>query len=94
MRDVTRNTERRQFEIRDGEHFARLVFREREGAIDLVHTEVPPAIEGQGIASELVRTALEYAASRELRVVPTCKFVRAYIVSHPVYAKLTARKGV
>jgi uncharacterized protein len=93
MTDVTQNTERSQFEIREGELLARLMYREREGAIDLVHTEVPPAIEGQGIASELARAALEYAASRELRVVPTCKFVRAYIVSHPVYAKLTTRKG-
>jgi predicted GNAT family acetyltransferase len=93
MTDVIHNTERNQFEIRDGEHLARLAYSEREGAIDLVHTEVAPAIEGQGIASELARTALEYAASRGLRVVPTCKFVRAYIDSHPVYAKLTAQKG-
>jgi predicted GNAT family acetyltransferase len=93
MTHATQNTERSQFEIREGELLARLVYREREGTIDLVHTEVPPAIEGQGIASELARTALEYAASRDLRVVPTCKFVRAYIDSHPVYAKLTAKNS-
>jgi predicted GNAT family acetyltransferase len=52
-------------------------------AIDLQHTEVPPADRNQGIADTLVRAALAYAREHELRVVPTCPYVKAWFRKHP-----------
>ena len=43
---------------------------------------IDPRFEGQGLASELVRTALDQARSSGLRVLPFCPFVRGYIASH------------
>jgi uncharacterized protein len=48
----------------------------------LVHTEVKPELEGQGIGAELVRSALDYARRQNLRVVPRCPFAAAYIQRH------------
>jgi predicted GNAT family acetyltransferase len=49
----------------------------------LVHTAVPPELEGQGIGGTLVRAALERAASEGLTVVPLCPFARGWLQRHP-----------
>jgi uncharacterized protein len=49
----------------------------------LVHTEVPPALTGRGIAAQLVRAALEYARVSGLKVQPACSYVRTYMRRHP-----------
>jgi predicted GNAT family acetyltransferase len=46
------------------------------------HTETDPSYEGQGVASQLVRWALDDARGRGLRVLPLCPFVKAYIGRH------------
>jgi|SRR6185503_19568893 len=89
--EVVNNTERRQFEIHEGEHLARLTYRLRGDVLDLIHTEVPRELEGQGYANELATAALEYAAQNSLLVKPTCPFVQAFIIRHPSYARLTSR---
>lgn len=60
-------------------------YRRRGSAVFFIHTEVPPALEGQGIAGRLVRTALEDARARHLAVIPFCPFVAGYIQRHPDY---------
>jgi predicted GNAT family acetyltransferase len=54
------------------------------------HTEVEPALEGRGIASQLARRALDDARERGLRVVPACSFFRVYLQRHPEDADLIA----
>lgn len=54
-----------------------------DGAIDLQHTEVPPADRNRGIAGTMVRAALAYAREHQLRVIPTCPYVRAWFRKHP-----------
>jgi predicted GNAT family acetyltransferase len=78
-----------RFEIRDGEDVAVLEYRLR-GAnhLVLVHTGVPPRLEGKGIGALLARTALEHARQHGLRVVPLCSFVRTYLQRHPEFADL------
>lgn len=46
------------------------------------HTETDPAFEGQGVASRLVRWALDDVRTRGLRVLPLCPFVKVYIGKH------------
>ena len=46
------------------------------------HTEVPPAHEGQGIGSALIRFALAAARERGVEVIPICPFFAAYIKRH------------
>ena len=51
--------------------------------IAFTHTIVPPALEGRGVGSALVRAALDAARERGLKVVPRCSFVAAYMRRHP-----------
>jgi hypothetical protein len=90
--DVVNNTELHQFEIRFGDDVARLRYAIREHDLELIHTEVPRSLEGQGFAGELAKAALEYAARRRLRVIPTCPYVRSYLHKHAEYARLTERR--
>ena len=43
----------------------------------IVHTEVPPAVAGRGIAGELVRSALEFARAQGWKVRPLCSYAVA-----------------
>ena len=52
------------------------------------HTEVPPELENKGLASRIVRTALDYARAQNYRVMPLCPFTAAFIHRHPEYQDL------
>ena len=51
--------------------------------IALIHTEVLPSYQGQGVADQLARFALDDARRRGLRVIAICRYVRAYVERHP-----------
>jgi predicted GNAT family acetyltransferase len=67
----------------EGELVGILEYVVKPGRIKLVHTEVPEALEGRGIAGQLAHFALDDARRRGLRVIPTCPYVRAYLERHP-----------
>ena len=56
--------------------------------IALQHTEVPPALEGQGIARRLVQAVLDDVRARGLAVIPNCPYVRSFLRKHPSYRDL------
>ncbi|HSI59782.1 MAG TPA: GNAT family N-acetyltransferase [Ideonella sp.] len=60
------------------------------GVMWMTHTGVPPALEGRGIAAQLVGTALAYARAQGLKVKPTCSYVAAYMQRHPETQDLLA----
>ena len=77
------NPERHRFEADLGDGSLAVVeYTLRAGKIMFTHTEVPPAHEGQGIGSALIRFALASARQRGLQVVPICPFFAAYIKKH------------
>jgi predicted GNAT family acetyltransferase len=81
--------DRSRFEIRvDGEVAGFTEYRRRPGLIAFIHTLTDPRFEGQGLASDLVRTALSEARSQGLSVLPFCPFVRAHIARHTEYLDL------
>lgn len=86
--EVTNNTSLHQFEVmKDGEK-AELVYRLRGNTLFLLHTWVPPALGGQGIASFLAKTALEYAETHGYKIGVMCPFVAAYVKRHPEWYRL------
>jgi uncharacterized protein len=56
--------------------------------IVFTHTYVPPEVRGRGIAEQLVRPALAHARARNLRVVPACSYVAAFIERHREFSDL------
>ena len=86
---VVNNPEEHRYEVRaDGELAGWTIYRERPGLIVFVHTEIDERFEGQGLASRLIRTALDDARDRELQVLPFCPFVNGYIARHREYVEL------
>jgi predicted GNAT family acetyltransferase len=50
-----------------------------EGRLVIVHTEVPEALRGRGIAARLTESALRYAEQNSYPVVPQCEYAAAYM---------------
>ncbi|HEU5232394.1 MAG TPA: GNAT family N-acetyltransferase [Terriglobales bacterium] len=86
--EVSNNERTHRFEVESGEQTAFLSYRHVGGSLTLDHTEVPPELEGRGIASKLTRTALEFARERGLEVVPICPYVSKYLKKHSEYLDL------
>ena len=82
--------ERERYEIVvDGALAGFAEYRLKPDRIMFVHTEIDDAYAGKGLAVVLVRSALDDASARGLRVVPHCPYVKAWIDRHPDYADLT-----
>jgi hypothetical protein len=69
-------------------HQAFLAYERKGDRIVYLHTEVPPELEGHGVASTLAKAALDEARARHQTVVPLCPFVSSYIKRHPEYQDL------
>jgi predicted GNAT family acetyltransferase len=65
-----------------------LTYHRAPGMISFDHTEVPPQLEGQGIAAKMTRAALDFARREKLRVVPACSYVAAFIRKNTEYQDL------
>jgi hypothetical protein len=72
----------------DGRTRGFAAYRQREGAIVITHSEVDPALRGQGVGQELARRTLDLVRERGDRVVAQCPFFARYIAEHPEYADL------
>lgn len=61
---------------------------ERDGRREriLYHTLVDEEYSGQGLASRLVRAALDHLISEGRVAVPVCPYVAAWLPKHPEYA--------
>jgi uncharacterized protein len=85
---VRNNKDESRFEYGSGNDLAVSNYSIRGDKIIFTHTEVPEALEGQGIGNKLARAALDYARSNDLRVVPRCQFIAAFIKRHSEYQDL------
>jgi len=63
-------------------------YRVAPSTVIITHTETPRALRGRGIASELVRGALQLVRADGLKVVAGCGFVAEYLRKHPEFADL------
>jgi len=65
-----------------------LEYVKMENVLNLIHTYVPNALRGKGIAGEVVKAALTYAEENELKIIPSCSYVDMYFQRHPEYEDL------
>jgi predicted GNAT family acetyltransferase len=83
--------EQERYEIAvDGELAGFVEYRERDGALDLVHTEVLPAFEGRGLAGRVAQFALDDARRQGRQVLPSCSYIARYIERRPELQDLLA----
>ena len=89
--EVTHNAAAKRFEAKVDGLVSRCDYRMHGNTMMLVHTEVPPQLEGRGIASVLVRAAFEHAKANGMDVLPVCSYVRTWAQRHPEFNALLAQ---
>lgn len=91
---VTHDAISRRFEVRVDYHSLAFLSYSSDGdRIIFEHTYVPNEVRGKGIASNLVRAALEEARQRRWSIVPRCSYVAAFIKRNPQFADLVAKEA-
>ena len=87
---VVPHPERSRFELIVDGMLCRADYRMDGDTMWVVHTEVPPALEGRGLAARIVADVFAHARAAGLRVVPACSYVRAWAHRHPDVADVMA----
>jgi uncharacterized protein len=80
-----------QFELERDGHVASLQYTVAGQVLALVHTEIPEPLRGSGVASTLVKSALDWAREHNMKVDVVCPFVAGYLETHPEYSDLVLR---
>ena len=89
--DIQHDAANERFTARVDGHLCEAVYRLHDGVMHLVHTAVPRALQGQGIAARLVDAALAEARARGWRVRPVCSYVASHMRRHPETQDLLER---
>jgi uncharacterized protein len=77
--EITNNASLAQFEARLGDAVAVLQYKRVPGRVVFVHTEVPEAMRGMGVAGKLAAAGVQWARAQGLGVVAVCPFVQAFL---------------
>lgn len=91
---VTNNEPAERFEMLVDGLRAFLTYRRFPDRIVFLHAEVPPSLEGRGLAGKLTRFALDFARANHLRVIPRCPYVSNFIRKHAEYQDLVSSEDV
>jgi predicted GNAT family acetyltransferase len=89
---VSHNQAAGLFEIRTEQGTAVLRYALAGPDLDVVHTEVPDALEGQGYGSALAEAVLSYAKEGGVKIIPSCPFMSEYLRRHPEHTSLVATR--
>jgi predicted GNAT family acetyltransferase len=88
--NASHNAAAHRFESTVDGHLCVADYRLHNGVMTMFHTEVPPALRGRGIASQLVSAAIDHARAQGLRVRPDCSYVARWMQRHPASLDLLA----
>lgn len=72
----------------DGRLAGYVTYRHAGERLALLHTEVDPDFEGEGVGGALISAVLDEARERGVEVLPFCPFVNSYLRRHPEYVDL------
>ncbi|MGK4566167.1 GNAT family N-acetyltransferase [Flavobacterium sp. 3HN19-14] len=85
------NKEKNRFELSVDGHIAFIEYILAKGDIMfLTHTEVPEALGGKGVGSEIVEKALNYIKDHNYTLAPLCPFVAKYLTKHTDWKSILA----
>ena len=84
--EVRDNAANHRFELlADGEVAGLAMYRRRDDAVVVTHSEVSPQFRGRGFGNELVSRTLDLIRARREKVVPLCPFFARYVQEHHEY---------
>jgi uncharacterized protein len=82
MSTISHDQDAKRFTTEVDGRRAELDYTEAGGVMTITHTRVPREIGGRGVAAELMRAALQFAAERSLSIDPACSYAAAYMRKH------------
>jgi len=84
------NKENKQFEFHIEGQIAKIeyIIKEEKNKIYLIHTEVPEALSGRGIASALTLKVMETLENSPYQLVVQCPYIIKWLERHPEWNKL------
>lgn len=85
---LVNNTVLNRFEIPINGEVAFMEYQIQGAKIILVHTEVPGALQGQGIGAILVKKVMQWLKKRTYRMVPFCPYILQFLKKNPEYNSL------
>lgn len=80
---ITHNEKLKLFEYTNGTETAFIEYKMRNKSIALLHTIVPDAISGKGVAAALAAYAFNYAKENSMPVIVLCSYINSYVKRHP-----------
>ena len=88
--ELINNAPIHNFELFVEGHRAFIDYKMKDDKVYLIHTEVPGELQGKGVAEALVEKTFNYIEEHKLKLVPLCKYVRAFLQRHPEWNRLLA----
>jgi len=86
--DLIDNETDQRFEMNVDGNKAVIEYKRYPGKIALLHTEVQPQLEGKGAATAIIEKALVYVEKNNLKLIPLCPLVVAYIKRHTEWKRV------
>lgn len=88
------NESKSQYELHVEAHVAKIGYlKSANDEIYLTQTEVPAALGGKGIGSQLVEKVLNDIEQLGLHLIPLCPFVSDYIQKHPEWERIVLKSS-
>ncbi len=85
------NENLRQFELVVEGYKAKITYELQRDRMSLLHTEVPPVLEGRGVGEAIVEKTLHYLEENKLKLVPWCPYVKVFLKRHPEWKRILAQ---
>lgn len=81
----TNDAKRGYFEaIEDGKEAGKMTYTwAGDSKFIIDHTEVSPDFNGKGVGKKLLMTAIEYARTNDLKIIPLCPFAKSVFDKTP-----------
>ncbi len=86
--ELEKNEAGNRFEMNVDGNIAIIEYKQLPGKIALLHTEVPAELEGKGAATAIIEKTLTYIEKNNLKLIPLCPLVVAYIKRHPEWKRI------
>ena len=66
-----------------------LIYNVYENKMDIYHLFTPPELRGRGISEKLVLAAFEFAKQHNLKVVPSCSYIKeVFLKNHKEFNEM------
>lgn len=84
------NESENSFQVNVDGAVAFINYLKRGNSYYLIHTEVPEALQGRGIAGALVEKTLKHLEAGGFKMMPYCPYIQSYLKRHPEWNRMVA----